>query len=53
MLVSIAMAALASAGVRANTGKGFEVASAIEVRPPLLGSPPPATAVLASSRAPR
>ncbi len=44
MLVSIAMAALTIAGVRANTGKGLKVASAIEIRPPMLGTPAMATA---------
>ncbi|HWN66998.1 MAG TPA: RNase A-like domain-containing protein [Haliangium sp.] len=44
MLVSIAMAALTIAGVRANVGKGLKVASAIEIRPPMLGSPAMATA---------
>jgi hypothetical protein len=44
MLVSIAMAALTIAGVRANMGKGLKVASAIEIRPPMLGTPAMATA---------
>jgi hypothetical protein len=44
MLVSIAMAALTIAGVRANVGKGLKVANAIEIRPPMLGSPALATA---------
>jgi hypothetical protein len=45
MLVSIAMAALTLAGVRANAGKGLKVASAIEIQPPMLGwSPAMATA---------
>jgi hypothetical protein len=44
MLVSIAMAALSIAGVRANVGKGLKVASVIELRPPMLGSPAMATA---------
>ena len=44
MLVSIAMAALTIAGVRANTGKGLKVASAIEIHPPMLGTPALATA---------
>jgi hypothetical protein len=39
MLVSIAMAALTIAGVRANVGKGLKVANAIELRPPMLGAP--------------
>jgi hypothetical protein len=39
MLVSIAMAALTLAGVRANVGKGLKVANAIEIRPPMLGAP--------------
>ena len=44
MLVSIAMAALAIAGVRANAGKGLKVADAIKIQPPALGwSPPMAT----------
>jgi hypothetical protein len=40
MLVSIAMAALTIAGVRANMGKGLKVASAIEIQPPALGWSP-------------
>ncbi|HWN66612.1 MAG TPA: RNase A-like domain-containing protein [Haliangium sp.] len=40
MLVSIAMAALTIAGVRANMGKGLKVASAIEIQPPMLGWSP-------------
>jgi hypothetical protein len=44
MLVSIAMAALSIAGVRANVGKGLQVASAIRIQPPTLGAPAMATA---------
>lgn len=44
MLVSIAMAALAIAGVRANAGKGLKIADAIKIQPPTLGWPAMATA---------
>lgn len=45
MLVSIAMAALTLAGVRANMGKGLKVADAIKIQPPRMGwSPAMATA---------
>jgi hypothetical protein len=40
MLVSIAMAALAIAGVRGSTGRGMQIAQAIRVRPPSLGWSP-------------
>jgi hypothetical protein len=44
MLVSIAMAALTIAGVRANAGKGLKVADAIKIQPPTLGWSAMATA---------
>ena len=44
MLVSIAMAALTIAGVRANVGKGLKIADAIKIQPPTLGWPAMATA---------
>jgi hypothetical protein len=44
MLVSIALAALAVAGVRGDAGKGLKVAGAIEIQPPRLGWPAMATA---------
>ncbi|HWN71613.1 MAG TPA: hypothetical protein VNM90_28445 [Haliangium sp.] len=40
MLVSVAMAALTIAGVRANVGKGLKVADAIKIQPPTLGWSP-------------
>jgi hypothetical protein len=40
MLVSIAMASLAMAGVRGNMGKGLRVADAIHIQPPTIGMTP-------------
>jgi hypothetical protein len=40
MLVSIAMAALAMAGVRGNMGKGLKVADAVHIQPPMIGMSP-------------
>ena len=40
MLVSIAMAALTLAGVRANVGKGLKVADSIKIQPPKMGWSP-------------
>jgi hypothetical protein len=40
MLVSIAMAALAIAGISGNIGKGLKIASSIKIQPPTLGFSP-------------
>jgi hypothetical protein len=40
MLVSVAMAALAVAGMKGNLGKGLEIADAIKIQPPQLGWSP-------------
>lgn len=40
MLVSVAMAALAIAGIRGNIGKGLKIAEAIKIEPPSMGLVP-------------